>query len=37
MIITLARAFMPAGNKLLFGQFSLGFTKFRESSMYRRR
>ncbi|HPZ15358.1 MAG TPA: iron ABC transporter permease [Sphaerochaeta sp.] len=37
MIITLARAFMPAGNKLLFGQFSLsGFTKFRESSMYRK-
>ncbi len=37
MFITLARAFMPAGNKLLFGQFSLsGFTKFAESAMYKK-
>ncbi|MFA5699088.1 MAG: iron ABC transporter permease [Sphaerochaeta sp.] len=37
MFITLARAFMPAGNKLTFGTFSLsGFTKFGESMMYRK-
>ncbi|MFA5448357.1 MAG: iron ABC transporter permease [Sphaerochaeta sp.] len=37
MFITLARAFMPAGNKLAFGSFSLqGFTKFSESLMYRK-
>ena len=34
MITTILRAFMPAGNKLVLGQFSLeGFTKFFESSM----
>ncbi|MCK9286126.1 MAG: iron ABC transporter permease [Sphaerochaetaceae bacterium] len=37
MITTILRAFMPAGNKLVLGQFSLeGFTKFFESSMYRK-
>ena len=37
MVTTLMRAFMPAGNKMVLGSFSLkGFTKFFESSMYRK-
>lgn len=37
MVITLLRAFMPSGNKLNLGAFSLqGFTKFFESAMYRK-
>ena len=37
MAITLMRAFMPAGNKLIAGTFSLqGFTKFFESVMYQK-
>ncbi|NBK20627.1 MAG: iron ABC transporter permease [Spirochaetia bacterium] len=37
MVTTLMRAFMPAGNKFLLGSFSLkGFTKFFESSMYKK-
>ncbi len=37
MAITLMRAFMPAGNKLVAGAFSLqGFTKFFESVMYQK-
>lgn len=37
MVTTLMRAFMPAGNKMVLGSFSLkGFTKFFESSMYQK-
>ena len=37
MAITLMRAFMPAGNKLIAGTFSLqGFTDFFESVMYQK-
>lgn len=37
MVITLLRAFMPAGNRLVLGTFSVqGFTKFFESVMYQK-
>lgn len=37
MVVTMLRAFMPSGNKLVLGSFSLqGFTKFFESAMYQK-